>query len=145
MHKLFAVPVLIVIIIGAVITPAYAATKTTNTVTIKNEFDIDGTYCGITSNFHIVEFYNFRETIWNNGKFVNNVRGQITISDNNNNAHVAKGTSTQHLVGNLDPGPSNYQLNGKFICVHDGSTDGYHVGITVHRDGTITVHHDEPV
>ena len=144
MKKLIlTIPVLFAILVSATTSPAFAATKVTNTsIPFFFEEDFDGTICGITSNFHLVDSGQEFMKVWSNDHYKYHADENIVFTDNNNGgALVASLELSFNIQGNFTNQPESIQYNAVFVCADGTTLDTIHVGNTLHRDGTVTDHH----
>ena len=127
------------------IAPAYAAQKEVNERDeFHDEFPFSGEVCGITSDFTVEQWFFAFSTIWDNGHFKFHSEIMIILTDDNNNdAVVVTIEAVENLQGNFNSGETqSIQFNEEGLC-GDGTTfSSIHSGATLHRDGTITVHHE---
>jgi len=120
------------------ISPVYAAQKV---VDEKNtfEFDVPGVFlCDQPVNAHIIEKSHF--IYWDNDKYVLKEVIQITATNSIGDI-VAQSINTISNVGTF--GPDEVKVvsdQAILICTGSGLNSSLHIGITIHKDGTITTH-----
>jgi len=126
------------------IAPAYAAQKLVNEREETHvDFPISGELCGITSDFTVEQWTTIFTIIWDNGHFKFHIN-QLTIvtDDNDGDAVVLTIEIAQNQQGNFGVGTTqSVQLNEDGLCTDGTVFSSEHNGATLHRDGTITLHH----
>ena len=128
------------------IAPAYAerVTKDVNERDeTHSEFPFSGELCGITSDFTVEQWTTTFAMIWSNGQFKAHIdQLSIVTDDNDGDALVLTIQIAQNNQGNFGAGEvQSIQLNEEWLCADGTVFSSDHNGATLHRDGTITLHH----
>jgi hypothetical protein len=135
----FAITAAIAMLGSASIVPAFAATKvfdTTNTGTGSGT----AYRCGVDVNYTYVSTLTYTE--WDNGHFTAKGTDTVVFTDHTTGKLVGKASGVFSGQGTISDLPATFQQNTKIICVGTGLEESVHIGITIHRDGSTTVHHD---
>lgn len=141
--------VIFIIVIAAVmlgstsITQSYAAKKinevdtTIGPVVIGDDIPI----CGTTTHLEIL--FDIHSIIWDNDKYMTNIKATLTATDPISGELIGKGTETDMATGltteSLD---HTYEHKYQMICKNGAPNDITHEGYTLHKDGTVSVHHE---
>jgi hypothetical protein len=134
----FTITVAMSILGSASIAPAFAATKVNETTSRDTN---SGTllFCGEDVNYTLAATEKF--TIWDNGHYTAQLKTTAKLTDPVTGKHVGNYSDVVNIVGNVSDLPQSGQENFKTTCAGTGVTVNFHAGYTIHKDGTVTVHH----
>lgn len=139
----FATTITAALVLSLAMTPAFAAQKQETAISFISEFDIDETICGITSNFHIFSTGSTWVKEWDNGHFKIHSEEVLIITDNNDgDALVFSAEGVSNEQGKEIIYPISFQYNFEASCADGTEKQSIHGGYTMHRDGTVTPHHE---
>jgi len=136
----FTITVSMTILCSASIVPAFAATKVADIQNRQTESGTDN-ICGVDVNYNVVLVWTYTE--WDNGHFTEKGKAAVVFTDITTGKLVGKLAFLYSIQGNVSDLQYTEQYNEKVTCVGTGLVDNIHLGITIHRDGSITAHHED--
>jgi len=127
----------IVILLVSLVTPTFAAKKVYEQSINDHQSYISGTICGVV----LVDSRAIGKiTFWDNNRFTSHIVIHQKFIDLNTSELVGTLSVTAVFEANKDDQlPQSSQVNGVVTCTKEGTVDNVHVGITIQKDGSLTI------
>lgn len=120
---------------------SYAAKKISETNEVSGPFVIgDFPICGTTTQLEII--LDVHSIYWDNDKYIKHITATLTATDSNGEI-IGKGTDTDMATGTTTNSLDHtFQHKYQVICRNGAPNENVHEGYTLHKDGSVSLHHE---